>query len=41
MSYEGRDYNFMSEAFNLAKFAYSQGQLPIGAILVINDKKLE
>jgi len=38
MGLEERDNLFMSQAFDEAKVAYSMGQLPIGAVLVINNK---
>lgn len=38
MGQEERDYKFMSKALDQARAAYSEGQLPIGAVLVINNE---
>ncbi|MBI2043472.1 nucleoside deaminase [Candidatus Pacearchaeota archaeon] len=41
MDFKDRDYDFMLKAIRQAEIAYSLGQLPIAAILVINNELIE
>ena len=36
-----KDEKFMQEAFKEAKIAYNLNEVPVGAVLVVNDKIIE